>query len=133
FYLISKWSNDLTIQCGINSCKDIDEPNTSNNKVFCSSEESLLLFIDNYLLPTIDLTLSIELLITTILQSLTPMVIQLTTKWVFDLMQKYRLNAVFQSKCIQECKCINLFKLYPSFLPDNVNHSLENNNNECQK
>ncbi|CAF0732887.1 unnamed protein product [Adineta steineri] len=133
FYLISKWSNDLTIQCGINSCKDIDEPNTSNNKVFCSSEESLLLFIDNYLLPTVDLTLSIELLTITILQSLTPVVIQLTTKWVFDLMQKYRLNAVSQSKCIEECKCINLFKLYPSFLPDNVNHSLENNNNECQK
>jgi hypothetical protein len=33
-------------------------------------------------------------------------------------MQKYRLKAVTNAKCIGDCKCENLFKLYPSFLPE---------------
>jgi hypothetical protein len=130
FYLITKWPSDFSVQCGINTCKDINEQNTLINKLFCSSEESLSIFIDNHYL---DLTVSIESIIITILQSLTPMVIQLTTKWTFDVMQKYRLNAVVNSKCVQECKCVNLFELYPSFLPENITDSLRNEDGECKK
>jgi hypothetical protein len=48
-------------------------------------------------------------------------------------MQKYRLNAVVNSKCVQECTCVNLFELYPSFLPENITDSLRNENAECTK
>ena len=111
FYLITKWPNDFSVQCNMNNCKDTNEQNLLINKLLCSSEESLSLFIDNNLLSIIDLTTSIESIIINILQSLTPAVIQLTTKWTFDIMQKYRLNAVSNAKCIQECKCENLFAI----------------------
>ena len=130
FYLITKWPSDFSVQCGVNNCKDINEQNTTSNKLLCSPEESLSLFIDNNLLSNVD---SIESIIITILQSLTPMVVQLTTKWTFDVMQKYRLNAVSNSKCAQECKCVNLFELYPSFLPENINDSLRDDGAECIK
>ncbi|CAF3936828.1 unnamed protein product [Rotaria sordida] len=133
FYLISKWSSDFSIQCNINNCSDISEENSSINKILCSSEESLSLFINDKLLSIVDLTASIETIIITILQSISPIVIQLITKWTFDVMQKYRLNAVMNSKCVQECNCRNLFELYPSFIPENINDSIKNDNSECKK
>ncbi len=133
FYLISKWPSDFSVQCSVNTCKNTDEQNLSIDNSFCSSDKSLSLFIDNNLLSIIDLTASIQSIIITILQSLSPTFIQMTTKWTFNIMQKYRLNAVSTAKCIQECKCVNFFELYPSFLPENVNDSLGNDDSECKK
>jgi hypothetical protein len=48
-------------------------------------------------------------------------------------MQKYRLDAVSKSDCSQECECVNIFQLYPSFLPENINNSLQENTPECKK
>ncbi|CAF3311450.1 unnamed protein product [Rotaria sp. Silwood2] len=133
FYLITKWPNDSSVQCNMNSCSEITEQNSSIDKLLCSSEESLLLFIDNNLLSIVDLTTSIETIIITILQSISPAVIQLITKWTFDIMQKFRLNAVLNSTCTQECSCINLLELYPSLIPENINDSLKPDNAECKK
>jgi len=133
FYLISKWPSDFSVQCNVNSCKNTDEQNLSIDTSLCASEESLSLFIDNNLLSIIDLTTSIQSIIITILQSLSPAVIQMTTKWTFNIMQKYRLNAVLNAQCVQECKCLNFFELYPSFLPENINDSLINDDTDCKK
>jgi hypothetical protein len=133
FYLITKWPSDFSIECNMNTCPNPDDQNPSNNSILCSSEESLSLFIDNTLLPIVDLTLSIESIILMILQSLSPDVIQLTTKWTFNIMQKYRLHAISKAKCVQKCQCVNTFQLYPSFLPDNINDALKDNDAECKK
>ncbi|UJR31717.1 hypothetical protein I4U23_019197 [Adineta vaga] len=133
FYLITKWSRDLSMQCGVNNCKDTNEQNISTEKVLCSSDESLSLFIDNHLRSLTDSISSFESLIINILESLSPMFIQQTTKWTFDIMQKYRLNSISKSKCFQECQCVNLFESYPSFLPENINDSLSNDNANCKK
>ncbi|CAF1586221.1 unnamed protein product [Rotaria sp. Silwood1] len=133
FYLISKWSNDFSVQCNMNNCNETDEQNLSINKLFCSPEESLSLFINNKLLSIIDLNSSIETIIITILQSITFNVVQLITKWTFDIMQKYRLNAVMNSKCIQECNCRNFFELYPLLIPENIHNSIKIDDIECQK
>ncbi len=132
FYLIAKWPSDFSIQCNTSGCQNPNEQNLSINTLLCSPEESLSLFIDNYLLSIIDLTVPIETMIITILQSLSPDVVQLTTKWTFDVLQKYRLNAISNAKCVEECKCVNLFQLYPSFLPDKVNESFNNEDAECK-
>ncbi len=133
FYLITKWPSDFSVQCNVNICQNTNEQISSINTLFCSSEESLSLFIDNHLLSIIDLTTSIESIIITILKSLSSDVIKLTTKWTFDIMQKYRLHAVSNAKCIQECQCINLFELYPLLLPENINDSVKNDDTECKK
>ncbi len=133
FYLIAKWPSDFSIPCNINTPTESDEQNSSIKNLHCSSEESLSLFINNYLLSIVDLTASIQTIIITILQSLTSNVVQLTTKWTFDVMQKCRLNAASNIKCLPECECVNLFEVYPSLLPDNINDSLRNDDIECKK
>lgn len=132
FYLISKWPSDFSVQCDVNSYKNSDGEDSLINNSLCSSEESLSLFINTYLCSIIDVTASIQSIIIKILQSLTPNIVQLTTKWTFNIMQKYRLNAVLNGQCVEECKCINPFDLYPTLLPDNINDSQENDNTECK-
>ena len=132
FYLMSKWPSDLSVQCTMNSCGDASQQNSSTDKVLCSSEESLLLFIDNDLCSMVDLNASIQSIIITILQSVSPVVIQLATKWTYDVMQKYRLKAVADSSCVLHCSCENSFQSYSSFLPEKINDSQQNDNGECK-
>ncbi len=40
---------DFTVQCNMNNCNNMNEDKLINKKIFCSSEESLSLFIDNNL------------------------------------------------------------------------------------
>ncbi|CAF3311705.1 unnamed protein product [Rotaria socialis] len=133
FYLISKWPNDLSIQCNMSSCSDTTEQTTTFNKALCSPEESISLFIENKLLSIVDETSSIQTIIITILQALSPVVVQLIAKWTFDIIQKYRLNAILNSNCAQDCSCTNLFDLYPSLLPETINDSIKNDDVECRK
>ena len=133
FYLITKWPSDSSIQCSTDHCIDPNEQNSSVNNALCSPEESLSRFIETSLRSIVDSTSSIESIIVTILQSLTPAVVQLTTKWTFNLMQKYRLNAVTKSQCAQECQCVNTLQFYPSFLPANIADSLNQANAECKR
>lgn len=134
FYLVAKWPSDFSVQCSITTCETSNESTTNRNSSLCRSEESLLLFINQYLLPYhFNPSNSIQSIVLNIFESLTSNVVQLTTKWTFDLMQKYRLNAVINAKCAEECKCVNLFESYSSFLPENINQSLEDDQAECKK
>lgn len=134
FFLISTWPNDTSIPCGVNTCSDMNEQTLCNNKLPCSPEESLSLFIDNNLLHTNDINnTSLETIIITILQSLSPLVIQLITKWTFDIMQKYRLKAILNSNCSQTCNCVNPLQLYPSLLPEIIEDPVQNDNEECKR
>ncbi|CAF0754321.1 unnamed protein product [Adineta ricciae] len=133
FYLVAKWPRDFSTQCGVDNCEDDNEQNLAIEKRFCSSEETLLLFIENHLRPLANSNLSFESLVITVLQALPLVVIQQTTKWTFDVMQKYRLDAVSKSKCAQECQCVNIFQSYPSFLPENVSDNSVVDDADCRK
>lgn len=133
FYLISKWPSDSSVQCDTDHCGDPKELNSSMNSTLCSPEESLSSFIETSLRPLVDSTNVIESTIITCLQSLTPAVVQLTTKWTFDLMQKHRLDAVTKAQCAQECQCVNTLQFYPSFLPANIADSVNQANAECKR
>ena len=133
FYLIAKWPSDSSIQCSKDNYENSTEPNPSSNHSLCPPEESLSSFIETKLRSIVDCNASVQSIIVTILQSLTPSVVPLTTKWTFDLMQKYRLNAVTKAQCTQKCQCVNPLQLYPSFLPANVADSLNQINAECKR
>ena len=133
FYLIAKWPSDVSIQCSTENCQTTDEPTLSVSRSLCAPEESLAPFIDRHLRSTVDEGASIESTILSVLQALTPEVIQLTTKWTFDLVQKYRLRAVMNSQCVNECQCANLFDAYRSFLPEATNAVTVDDEVECKK
>ena len=133
FYLVAKWPTDFSISCNVDPCQSTDELVPPNNRSLSSPEESLQFFIDDDLRAIADTDVPIQELIVSLLRALTPLAIQLATKWTFDIMQKYRLKAVAESRCVQDCSCINMFQSYPTFLPEIVNANQVTGINECKK
>lgn len=122
FYLLSKWPNDSSV-----SCQNFDETTTRIDRTFCSPDETLRSFLDETFPQPIESNLQL------IFERLTPLIIQQTSKWTFDLLQKYRLKAVEKNCCDDECRCENLFESYRSFLPTKIDENPTNESEQCQK
>ena len=133
FYLFSKWPSDVSIQCGTETCQSTTEPASSVSRLLCAADESLSPFIDCHLRSSVTDSVSIESTIRSILRTLTPAVIPLTTKWTFDLVQKYRLRAVMNSQRSNECQCVNQFDAYRTFLPASTSAVSVEDSVECKK
>ena len=133
FYLISRCPTDNSITCQANSCQTAESSIPVNIQSLCSVNESLKDFIDHDLNTVIDQQNQIEPLIRDILTRLTPLVVQLATKWTFDLMQKYRIEAVSAGMCTEQCQCPNPFGSYSTFLPEIINSIEEKSLSECKR
>jgi hypothetical protein len=134
FYLISKWPNDISIECATTSCSTVDERIRFIDRILCSPNESLHDFINEHVQwLTLDCHQSSEMLILGILRALTAQVVQVTCKWTYDIMQKYRLKAVSDVQCTDMCQSTSLFEFYATLLPEQIDDSREEKYSECQK
>lgn len=124
FYLLSRWANDSSLSCRETCCTSTTDSSLividDHIRPLCAKEESMNEFIDLHLCPLITYETSFSKVITGILKSLPTSVIQLATKWSFDIMQKYRYQAIENGLCQESCQCSNPFESYSTFIPQSI-------------